>query len=126
LAKIIRFEDLEVWQEGRNLRRQVYSFTKKKEFSRDFSLVDQLRRASISITSNIAEGFDAQSNVEFVRFLRYSRRSSSEVKDQLYAALDEGYITEKEFLQAYDLASKVSKMLYGFINYLKNSKNKRA
>ena len=124
MTKVIRFEDLEVWKEGRNLRRQVYSFTQKKEFSKYFSLVDQLRRASISITSIIAEGFDAQSNTEFVRFLRYSRRSASEVKDQLYAALDEGYITEREFLQAYELASTVSKMLYGFIRYLKNSTKK--
>ena len=102
----------------------MYSFTKKKEFSRDFSLVDQLRRASISITSNIAEGFDAQSNPEFVRFLKYSRRSTSEVKDQLYVALDEAYITEKEFLEAYELASAVSKMLFGFIRYLKGSGKK--
>lgn len=124
MAKITKFEDLEVWKEGRNLRRQMYSFTKKREFSKDFSLVDQLRRASISITSNIAEGFDAQSNAEFVRFLKYSRRSTSEVKDQLYVALDEAYITEKEFLEAYELGSKVSKMLFGFIRYLKNSGKK--
>ena len=124
MAKITRFEDLEIWKEGRNLRRQMYLFTKRKEFSRDFSLLDQLRRASVSITSNIAEGFDAQSNPEFIRFLKYSRRSTSEVKDQLYVALDEAYITEKEFLETYELASKVSKMLFGFIRYLKNSAKK--
>ena len=119
--KIVRFEDLEVWQNGRKLTRKIYSLTRNKEFARDFSLVDQIRRAAVSITSNIAEGFDAQSNIEFVRFLRYSRRSASEVKNQLYVALDEEYITEKDFTEAYEMCSSVSKMAFGLIRYLRST-----
>ncbi|MBI3578037.1 MAG: four helix bundle protein [Ignavibacteriales bacterium] len=117
--KIVRFEDLEVWKEGRKLTKKIYALTKNKKFSRDFSLVDQIRRAVVSITSNIAEGFDAQSNIEFIRFLKYSRRSVSEVKNQLYIALDEEYIEQIEFDEAYEMCSTVSKMLFGFMRYLK-------
>lgn len=117
--KILRFEDLEVWKEGRKLSRKIYVLTRGKKFSVDYPLVDQIRRAVISITSNIAEGFDSQSNVEFVRFLKYSRRSVSEVKNQLYIALDEEYISQKDFDEAYELCSTISKMLYGFMSYLR-------
>lgn len=124
MAKVIKFEDLDVWKEGRELTRRIYKCSRNKQFSRDFSLRDQIRGAAISVTSNIAEGFDAQSNSEFVRFLNYSRRSTSEVKSQLYVALDENYIERQEFAELYELASKVSKMLFGFIRYLKTSRRK--
>ena len=124
MAKAIRFEDLEVWKEGRELTRKVYKCSRNRQFSRDFSLRDHIRGAAISVTSNIAEGFDAQSNLEFVRFLNYSRRSTSEVKSQLYVALDENYIQQNEFTEIYELASKVSKMLFGFMRYLKTSNRK--
>lgn len=124
MAKVIKFEDLDVWKEGRELTRRIYKCSRNKQFSRDFSLRDQIRGAAISVTSNIAEGFDAQSNSEFVRFLNYSRRSISEVKSQLYVALDENYIERQEFAELYELASKVSKMLFGFIRYLKTSRRK--
>lgn len=121
--KIQRFEDLDVWREGRELTKKIYSLTKIKGFSRDFPLVDQIRRAAISVTSNIAEGFDAQSNAEFARFLSFARRSASEVKSQLYVALDEGYIDNLEFTDTYEMASRISRMIWGFIKYLK--KNRR-
>lgn len=117
--KILRFEDLEVWKEGRKLSRKIYVLTRGKKFSRDYPLVDQISRAVISITSNIAEGFDSQSNVEFVRFLKYSRRSVSEVKNQLYIALDEEYVTREDFDEAYEMCSAISKMLFGFMRYLR-------
>ena len=106
------------------MSRLVYSVTRQVKFAKDFSLVDQIRRAVISVTSNIAEGFDAQSNAEFIRFLKYSRRSVSEIKNQLYVALDEQYITEKQFNDIYEKASKVSKLLHGFIKYLQTYKRK--
>lgn len=124
--KILRFEDLEVWRDGRRLTQRIYQLTRGKGFSRDFSLCDQMRRAAISITSNIAEGFDAQSNLEFVRFLTYSRRSTSEVKSQLYVALDEAYVTEAEFDELYEQCSTISKMLLGFIRYLRRTPAKRS
>jgi four helix bundle protein len=121
-VKITRFEDLLVWQEARKLTRKVYALTSEKKFSRDYSLTDQIRRACVSVTSNIAEGFDAQSNIEFIRFLNYSRRSVSEVKNQLYVALDEGYVGESEFSELYEMCSTVSKMICGFIRYLRSAK----
>ena len=117
--KILRFEEIEAWKKGRELTRSIYLKTRSKEFSSDRDLCNQIHRACVSITSNIAEGFESQSNPEFVRFLTYSRRSASEVKNQLYIALDERYITEDEFKQLYDSASEISKMLLGFIRYLR-------
>ncbi|MGB2867450.1 MAG: four helix bundle protein [Bacteroidota bacterium] len=122
MAKIVRFEDLEVWRKGRELTKRIYSCSKQKGFGRDFALSDQIRRACISITSNIAEGFEAQSNAEFVKFLNYARRSASEVKSQLYLALDQEYVSNREFAELFGLSSDISKMLYGFIKYLKGSR----
>lgn len=121
--KILRFEDLEVWRESRKLSKRIYTLTRGKKFSRDFPLVDQIRRAVVSLTSNIAEGFDSQSNIEFVRFLRYARRSVSEVKNQLYIALDEEYVTQEDFDEAYEMCSAISKMLFGFMRYLRKPRS---
>ena len=120
--KIVRFEDLDAWKEGRRLVNMIYKLTEGQKFSRDFSLKDQIRRAAVSITSNIAEGFDCQSKMEFARFLAYARRSSSEVKNQLYVALDQQYITTLQFQEAYELSSTVSKIIYGLIKYLRQTK----
>jgi len=88
----------------------------------DRGLRDQIQRAAISIMSNIAEGFESQGNREFVQFLFYAKRSSGEVRAQLYAALDLGYINEVESKEANELAMKVSRMLSSFISYLKSAK----
>ena len=125
MAKILRFEDIQIWQSGRELTKQIYRLSGSKKFSTDFALRDQIRRACISITSNIAEGFDARSNPEFIRFLNYSRRSVSEVKNQLYVALDEEYVTPEEFRRLYDDAANISRMILGFIRYLRISNIRR-
>lgn len=125
MGSIVKFEDLPIWKEGRELTRKVYSCSRRKPFVSDFPLVDQIRRACISITSNIAEGFDARSNAEFIRFLGYARRSISEVKNQLYVALDENYITHDEFSSLYEHSSTISKMLCGFMQYLKRTHRSR-
>ncbi len=116
--KITRFEDIESWKEGRILARQIYQLTKKGKFKSDYGLCDQICRAVISITSNIAEGFDSQSSTEFIRFLIYARRSTSEVKSQCYLALDNGYISQLEFDELYKEATLISKLINGFIAYL--------
>ena len=85
---ITRFEDLEVWKEGRWLTQSVYEVTKNGRFSQDYALRDQIRKASISITSNIAEGFARNSNKQFLYFLAIAKASASEVLSQLYVALD--------------------------------------
>ena len=122
MGRIERFEDIDCWKEARQLVKLVYSLTKKGSFSMDRGLRDQIQRAAISIMSNIAEGFESQGNREFVQFLFYAKRSSGEVRAQLYAALDLGYINEVESKETNELAIKVSKMLSSFISYLKSAK----
>ena len=102
---ITRFEDIESWKAGRILVRRVYELSRKGKFRSDFGLRDQICRAVVSITSNIAEGFESQSNAEFIRFLIYSRRSASEVKSLLYVALDNEYISNREFDKIYERAT---------------------
>lgn len=120
--KVTCFEDLNIWQKARELVRFIYELTKKKDFARDYALVDQVRRSSISIMSNIAEGFERGSNKEFIQFLYVAKGSCGEVRSQLYVALDQQYISEDEFLNAKDQCLKISGMLSNFIGYLKSSK----
>jgi four helix bundle protein len=117
-------EELLVWQRARELVNNVYSLTKKQNFRRDFSLVDQIRRATISVMSNIAEGYERGSNTEFIQFLYIAKASCGEFRTQLLIALDQGYINKEELEKAKELALKVSGMLSNFISYLKRSKLK--
>jgi len=119
--KIQNFEDLNVWQRTRELSGSVYELTKKKDFSKDYSLVDQIRRSSISVLSNIAEGFERGSNKEFMQFLYIAKGSCGEVRSQLYIALDQRYITEEDFNTCKVLCMKISGMISNLINYLKTS-----
>lgn len=115
---IQRFEDIEAWQLARQLTRAIYQHTKKPLFSHDYGLKDQIRRAAGSTMHNIAEGFDAESNAEFMRFLRYSKPSCSEVQSQLYIALDEKYLNPTDFEALYELTGKTRAAIHGFITYL--------
>ena len=115
---IERFEDIEAWKLARKLTREVYRLTNKPRFSKDYGLTNQIQDAAGSSMHNIAEGFDAETNPEFIRFLRYAKRSCTEVQSELYVALDEKYITEDEFEDAYELAGKTRAAIRGFINYL--------
>ena len=117
--KIERFEDIEAWQLARELTRMVYSLTKKSDFAKDYGLRDQIRNAAGSSMHNIAEGFDSETNIEFIRFLRYAKRSCSEVQSELHMAVDETYITPDEFKVAYEQARKTRAAVRGFINYLR-------
>ena len=116
--KIERFEDIEAWQLARELTRKVYSLTKKSQFARDYGLKGQIQDAAGSTMHNTAEGFDSESNPEFVRFLRYSKRSCTEVQSELYVALDQKYITNSEFQDVYDHAARTRAAIRGFIKYL--------
>lgn len=95
--KVERFEDLIAWQKARQLTVDIYRVTALGEFSRDFGLRDQIRRASVSVMSNIAEGFDRGSRGEFHQFLIIAKASCAEVRSQLYVALDVGYIIQEIF-----------------------------
>jgi len=116
--RIERFEDIEAWQLARELTRMVYSLTKKSEFARDYGLKGQIQDAAGSTMHNTAEGFDSESNSEFVRFLRYAKRSCTEVQSELYVALDQEYITTSEFQDVYDHAARTRAAIRGFIKYL--------
>jgi four helix bundle protein len=121
MARIERFEDIEGWKKGRELRKLVYKLSRQGGFANDFSLKDQIRRAAQSVTSNIAEGFERGGNRELIQFLSDAKGSCGEVRDQLYTALDEHYVTPNEFKQAYDLALETSRLIAGFMKYLQQS-----
>jgi len=116
--KIERFEDIEAWQLARDLTRKVYVLTKNTKFARDFGLKGQIQDAAGSSMHNIAEGFDSETNREFVRFLRYAKRSCTEVRSELYVALDQKYITHDAFQDVYDHAVRTRAVIRGFIKYL--------
>ena len=121
MAKIERFEDMLSWQKARELTRQVYGVSKKGMFSKDFELRGQMRSASISIMSNISEGFERGGDKEFLQFLSTAKGSCGEVRSQLYVALDESYVTPVEFQQLYDRSVDVSRLISGFMGYLRQS-----
>jgi four helix bundle protein len=116
--RIERFEDIEAWQLARALTATIYRITDRDGFAKDFGLRDQIRRAVGSIMHNIAEGFDAGSNPEFIRFLQYAKRSCTEVQSELYVALDRHYITQSEFDQLYEDTRLVRAKIGAFIRYL--------
>ena len=119
MAKIERFEELQSWQKARLLANSIYDLTIQPQFSRDFRLRDQVQGAAGSVMHNIAEGFDAGTNPEFIRFLKYARRSASEVQSQLYLALDRKYINAAELRITYELATETKRLFNGMIGYLR-------
>ena len=116
--QIERFEDIEAWQLARELTRKVYGLTKKTKFARDFGLKGQIQDAAGSSMRNIAEGFDAETNPEFIRFLRHAKRSCTEIQSELYVALDQQYIVNAEFQEVYDHAGRTRSAIQDFIKYL--------
>lgn len=121
MATIERFEDLIAWQKARVFAQEIYELTCLDKFSRDFSLVDQIRRSSGSVMDNIAEGFERGGNKEFIHFLFISKGSLSETKSQLYRAFDRKYILEVILKEKLDKAEELSKVIGGFISYLLKS-----
>ena len=123
--KIERFEDIEAWQLARELTRKVYRLTKKSGFTKDYGLKRQIQDAAGSSMHNIAEGFDSETNAEFIRFLRYAKRSCTEVQSELYVALDEEYISPNEFKDVYEQVRRTRAAVRGFINYLKKYEERK-
>ncbi len=121
MARIDSFEDIEAWKLAREITRSVYAVTSGGAFAKDFALVNQVRRAAVSILSNIAEGFERNGDKEFVQFLTVAKGSCGEVRAQLYIALDQGYLSEQHFLELKENLIQVSKMIAGLIAYLKQS-----
>jgi four helix bundle protein len=126
MARIERFEDIEAWKKGRQLRRAICHCSRLGAFGKDFALRDQIRRTLVSITSNIAEGFERGGNKEFIQFLANAKGSCGESRDQLYAALDEQYISADEFKSLCGQALEISRMISGLMRYLKQSEMRGA
>jgi four helix bundle protein len=121
-VKIQKFEDLEIWKEARNYVRNIYFQTGRGNFSRDYGLRDQIRRASVSVLGNIAEGFERKTKNEFIQFLFIAKGSCGESRSHLYVAYDLKYIEEKDFNDLKNQAESISRSIAGFIKYLKNDK----
>jgi four helix bundle protein len=126
MTKIRRFEDLICWQKARILANTIHELTCHPQFAKDFKLRDQILDASSSVMHNIAEGSDAGTDPEFIRFLKMARRSASEVQSELYLALDRKYITESELKQAYGQADEVKRLINGLIAYFRKNDQNRA
>lgn len=122
MAKIERFEDLQSWQKARQLANLIYDLSEHTNFAKDFRLRGQIQDAAGLVMHNIAEGFDSGTNPEFIRFLKISRRSASEVQSELYLALDRKYINQDELATAYNFATESKRLINGMIGYLRKSK----
>lgn len=121
MATVARFEELGVWQKARELAGRVYALTGSPGFADDRALRDQMRRAAISIASNVAEGFERGGRGEFVQFLSVAKGSAGEVRAQLYLALDQRYITQTQFEESLAMTEATAAMLVGLMRYLKHS-----
>ncbi len=119
-----RFEDLILWQRSRELTNLIYSYTRSGNFRSDFGLCDQIRRAGVSVMSNIAEGFGRGSNREFIQFLFVAKGSLAEVQSQLYVAMDQKYIDEKHFTSAYEKSVEIGKLITAFMGSLNKASKK--
>ena len=113
------FEELNVYQKARQLTNEIYTFTRKTSFAKDYALVDQIRRASVSVMSNIAEGFERGTRPEFVRFLFIAKGSCGEIRSQLEIAKDQRYLSDAEHIRLREAAKTVSGMLANLITSLK-------
>lgn len=111
--KVEQFEDLIAWQKARQLTAEIYRFSNQGDFARDFGLRDQIRRAAVSVMSNIAEGFDRGSRSEFHQFLVIAKASCAEVRSQLYVAQDVGYIDQKTFEIVSGSTNELSRIIGG-------------
>jgi four helix bundle protein len=115
------FEELHIYQRSRELVNAIYEITRAEGFKRDFGLVDQIRRAAVSVMSNIAEGFERGSKTEFIQYLYIAKGSCGEVRAQLQIALDQQYIDASSYDRLYDLGRQSSSMISNFIGYLQTT-----
>ena len=125
MAGITRFEEIEAWKTARQLTNMIYALGNQAGFNRDFGLRDQIRRAGVSVMSNIAEGFESRTDIQFINYLGTARASAGEVRAQLYVALDQKYITDEQFKEAYVLAEMCARQIAKFIAYLESNPRKR-
>jgi four helix bundle protein len=120
MAGITRFEEIEAGKTSRQLTGLIYRLSEQGLFGKDYGLKDQIRRASVSVMSNIAEGFESRTDTQFINFLGHAKGSAGEVRSQLYIALDLKYSSQEQFGEAYQFADKSSRQISRFINYLES------
>lgn len=125
MSTIKRFEEIEAWQTARELCRMIYTLSNQGMFARDYGLRDQMCRSAISVLSNIAEGFESHTQSLFINFLGRAKASAGEFRAQLYIALDQQYITQQQFDQAFELADKSSRQIFRLVKYLESKPNER-
>jgi four helix bundle protein len=121
MGSVQRFEDLEAWKKARQLRRAIRTATRTEPFCRDYKFCAQITDAALSVMSNIAEGFERDGNAELRQHLYIAKGSVGEVRSQLYAALDDGYIDQATFDRLMEQAMEVIRLIRGFIRYLDQS-----
>lgn len=119
--KVERFEDLDAWKVGRELANLIYIYGRETARSKDYGFKDQIQRAAVSVMNNTAEGFERGSNKDFAKFLFIARGSAGEVRSMLYLALDQKYITEEQFKEAYNLCVRASQLCWGLIKHLQKT-----
>ena len=124
MARIDKFEDLEIWQLARKLYQKISKLSEKLKGNHDYRFADQMKAAAGSIMDNIAEGFERNSRLEFLNSLSISKGESGELKSQLYSAIDDVYLNKMEFDELYEDTDKVSKKIANFVKYLNSSKIK--
>ena len=121
MPTIRRFEEIEAWKTARELTKLIYDLSNQGKFERDFGLKDQIRRASVSVMSNIAEGFESKTQPQLIKYLGYAKASAGEVRSQFYIAHDLGYISDENFKKAFAFAEKASGQIARFIAYLERN-----
>lgn len=119
MATIQNFEELKCWKSARALTKEIYISTSEGEISKDFGLKNQIRRATLSIMNNIAEGFGRYSKKELIRFLDIAQSSAAEVKSMLYVIEDLEYLEKKEIVELHHQVDKTRALCRGFIAYIK-------
>ncbi len=118
MGKFNSFEEINSWQKARILNKKIYLITEDLAFKKDFDLARQMRRCSVSISSNIAEGFERNTDKEFIHFLYIAKGSAGELRSQLYLAYDLNYISSEIFNELLTEITDIAKLLSGFIKYL--------
>lgn len=121
MAKFNKFEEIQAWQRAHEATLLIYRITSNADFSKDFGLKDQIRRASVSIMANIAEGHGRRTNAEFANFLNVARGSVAETQSHLYVAVGLKYITREEFEQVYQMLTEIWRMTLSLAKYLRET-----
>jgi four helix bundle protein len=125
MASVESFENLEIWEQARAITNKVYDLSETGRFSRDFGLRDQMRRAALSVMSNIAEGFESPTQKSFINYLGHAKASAGELRSQIYVAVDRKYLSEEEFQELKQELSQCSRRIVGLIRYLDSKPNSR-